>query len=221
MFETTAATLTSGEGNELSHAPGYSASLAVDYVFPIMANWNLTLHADHAWVDGHFADAGNTPELEVPKWTKANASATARSDDGKWRIALFGSNLANDEIIRDLPQAGTFFWHMPRQNRAGSRLQDELTLRTGVRRQRLEPAAEVPPSRVFLWTVGSRRSGTVLPCSKTRQRPTREAGPIRSDRSKERRHRGAMGEMTPELIAIIGVRHRAIHRGNTRRKAPP
>ena len=115
VFETTAATLTSGEGNELSHAPGYSASLAVDYVFPIMANWKLTLHADHAWVDGHFADAGNTPDLEVPKWTKANASATARSDDGKWRIALFGSNLANDEIIRDLPQAGTFFWHTPRQ----------------------------------------------------------------------------------------------------------
>ena len=38
-----------------------------------------------------------------------------RNDDGKWRIALFGSNLANDEIIRDLPQAGTFFWHTPRQ----------------------------------------------------------------------------------------------------------
>ena len=113
LFESTSAGLTSGKGNELLQAAGYSASLAVDYVFPIMANWNLTLHADHAWVDGHFVDAGNT--TEVPKWTKANASVTARSDDGKWRIALFGSNITGEEILRDWQGAGTFFWHTPRQ----------------------------------------------------------------------------------------------------------
>ena len=111
----TSAALNSSEGNELSHAPGYSASLAVDYVFPIMTNWNLTLHADHAWVDGHFSNAGNTADLAVPKWTKANASVTARSDDGKWRIALFGSNITNEEILRDLVAPDNMFWHMPRQ----------------------------------------------------------------------------------------------------------
>ena len=113
LFESTAANITSGEGNELLQAPGHSASLAVDYVFPIMANWNLTLHADHAWVDGHFADAGNT--RPVPRWTKGNASVTARSDDGKWRVALFGSNITNEEILRDWQGSATFFWHPPRQ----------------------------------------------------------------------------------------------------------
>ena len=113
LFESTSASITSGEGNELLQAPGYSASLAVDYVFPVMGNWNVTLHADHAWVDGHFADAGNT--RPVPNWTKANASVTARSDDGKWRLALFGSNITNEEVLRDWQGAGTFFWHPPRQ----------------------------------------------------------------------------------------------------------
>ena len=134
LFESTSAGLTSGKGNELLQAPGYSASLAVDYVFPIMANWNLTLHADHAWVDGHFVDAGNT--TEVPKWTKANASVTARSDDGKWRIALFGSNITGEEILRDWQgSAGlrSFGMHTA-AGRAGSRLQPECDSRTGVRR---------------------------------------------------------------------------------------
>ncbi len=115
LFPSQSAGLVSGEGNELLHAPGHSASLAVDYVFPIMANWSLTLHADHSWIDGHFSDAGNTPDREVPKWTKANASATARSDDGKWRIALFGSNITNEQILRDLVAADYMFWHTPRQ----------------------------------------------------------------------------------------------------------
>ena len=48
-------------------------------------------------------------------WTKANASATARSDDGKWRIALFGSNITNEQILRDLVAADYMFWHTPRQ----------------------------------------------------------------------------------------------------------
>ena len=105
--------MTSAKDNELVQAPGHSASLAVDYEVPIMRDWTLTLHADHAWVDGHFADAGNT--RPVPKWRKANASATARSGDGKWRLALFGTNLANDEIIRSRQGAATYFWHPPRQ----------------------------------------------------------------------------------------------------------
>jgi len=115
LFASGSAGLVSGEGNELVHAPGYSASLAVDYVFPIMANWNLTLHADHSWIDGHFSDAGNTANRAVPKWTRANASATARSDDGKWRIALFGSNITNEQILRNLLAVDNMYWHPPRQ----------------------------------------------------------------------------------------------------------
>ena len=113
LFASSAAELTSSKDNELVQAPGHSASLAVDYAIPIMRDWTLTLHADHAWVDGHFADAGNT--RPVPKWRKANASATARSGDGKWRLALFGTNLANDEIIRSRQGSATYFWHPPRQ----------------------------------------------------------------------------------------------------------
>ena len=111
--ESTAPELTSGEDNELLHAPGYSASLAVDYEIPVMRDWTVTLHADHAWVDGHFADAGNT--RPVAKWRKANASATARSGNGKWRLALFATNLGNAEILRTLQGSAVYYWHAPRQ----------------------------------------------------------------------------------------------------------
>ena len=38
-----------------------------------------------------------------------------RSVDQKYRIALFGTNLANDEILRGGDTAGTRYWHNPLQ----------------------------------------------------------------------------------------------------------
>ena len=100
-------------GNELMYAPNHSASLAPDYSLPIAGGWTIDFHLDHAWVAEQFSDAQNT--TEIPSYEKMNGRITARGPDEKWRVALYGANLQNDEILRGRTSIGTLFWHSPRQ----------------------------------------------------------------------------------------------------------
>lgn len=104
---------TAADGNELLHAPNDSVSIALDYSVPVANSWLLDLHLDHAWVAKQFADSQNT--IVVPSYKKMNARATLRHPEQKWRIALFGTNLANDEILRGREAIGTLYWHNPLQ----------------------------------------------------------------------------------------------------------
>ena len=101
------------DGNELRYAPNNSASIALDYSVPVADNWSLDLHLDHAWVAEQFADSQNM--IVIPSYQKTNARATLRRADQKWRIALFGTNLANDELLRGRDLLGTLYWFNPRQ----------------------------------------------------------------------------------------------------------
>ena len=101
------------DGNELRYAPGDSMSIALDYSIPVGGDWMLDLHLDHAWVAKQFADSQN--QVVVPSYEKTNARATLRSADQKWRVALFVTNLANDEILRGRDLLATLYWHNPRQ----------------------------------------------------------------------------------------------------------
>ncbi len=104
---------TAEDGNELQFAPNDSVSIALDYSLPVANSWLLDLHLDHAWVAKQFADSRNT--IVIPNYKKVNARATLRSPGQKWRIALFSTNLANDEILRGRDALGTLYWHNPRQ----------------------------------------------------------------------------------------------------------
>ena len=103
----------SPKGNKLMYAPEHSASIAVDYEFPIMNGNLMHLHVDHAWVDAQFTNTENT--LSIPKYHKTNARITMRSADDRWRVALYATNLTDEEIIRDRFLESTFYWHAPRQ----------------------------------------------------------------------------------------------------------
>ncbi len=105
----------SAEDNELIYAPDSSVSLAVDYLIPLPSNWQMMLHADWAWSAEQWADSANT--LSIPSYTKTNARITLRNGDDRWRIALYGTNLSNDEILRGRTATTipSFFWHNPRQ----------------------------------------------------------------------------------------------------------
>ena len=104
---------TAESGNELRFAPGNSVAIALDYSIPVANDWLLDLHLDHAWVAKQFADSQN--ELEIPSYEKLNGRVTLRDPGQKWRIALFGTNLANDEILRGRDGLQTLYWHNPRQ----------------------------------------------------------------------------------------------------------
>ena len=108
-----AAFATSGDGNELIYAPNHSASVALDYSLPVANGWMLDLHLDHAWVAEQYVNADNS--IEIPSYEKTNSRITVRGPGDKWRVALFGTNLMNDEIIRGRDTIGTFYWHSPRQ----------------------------------------------------------------------------------------------------------
>lgn len=101
------------EGNELMYAPNNSVSLALDYSLPIAGGWTIDFHVDRAWVAEQFSDAQNT--TVIPSYEKMNGRITARGPDEKWRVALYGTNLENDEILRGRTAIGTLFWHKPRQ----------------------------------------------------------------------------------------------------------
>ena len=101
------------DGNELRYAPGDSMSIALDYSVPVGGDWLLDLHLDHAWVAKQYADSQN--RVVIPSYEKTNARATLRSPDQKWRVALFVTNLANDELLRGRDLLGTLYWFNPRQ----------------------------------------------------------------------------------------------------------
>ena len=104
----------SPEGNELIYAPQLTGSLAVDYVVPLPAGWDLTLHADHAYVAEQFANTQNT--LEIPSYERSNARITAQSGDGKWRVAAYATNATNEVTLRGRSSAiEIYYWFPPRQ----------------------------------------------------------------------------------------------------------
>ena len=103
----------SGSGNELIYAPSYTASVALDYSLPVAKGWMLHFHVDHAWVSEQWSDQENT--IEIPSYEKTNGRVTLRSPGEKWRVALFGTNLQNDELLRGRTATGTLYWHSPRQ----------------------------------------------------------------------------------------------------------
>ena len=80
---------------------------------PMDNGWTMDFHLDNAWVSKQYVDAANT--ITIPSYDKMNGRITMRSDDQTWRIALFATNLNNDEIERGRDTIGTIFWHSPRQ----------------------------------------------------------------------------------------------------------
>lgn len=102
----------SPDGAELIYAPNWSASFAVDYAYPLPNGWELSVHADQAYVAEQFTDTANS--TTTPAYHKTNARITVRSADRKWRIALYGNNVTNEEILRNF-SGGSFYWHSPRQ----------------------------------------------------------------------------------------------------------
>ena len=103
----------SRKGNELIYAPNHSASVALDYSLPLANGWSLDFHLNRAWVAEQFTDTLNT--LIIPSYEKSNGRITLRSADQKWRVALYGTNLENEEILRGQLLDTIFYWHSTHQ----------------------------------------------------------------------------------------------------------
>jgi hypothetical protein len=73
----------------------------------------VDFHLDRSWVAKQFVNSQNS--LEIPSFERSNGRVTLHSPDEKWRIALYGTNLEDDEILRGRTATGNLFWHSPRQ----------------------------------------------------------------------------------------------------------
>ena len=90
--------------SRLPFTPEWQGHFGLSYDFPAGANWKLTPRADVSYTDSQFFDAGNSPEIAQREGiTLVNASLTLASDDSKWRFALIGNNLTDEQY----PVAGT------------------------------------------------------------------------------------------------------------------
>ena len=98
---------------KLAFAPEHNYSIAIDYTLPLDNGWTVDFYLDNSWVAEQFSTINN--DIVLPDYTRANARITANSDDGKWRVALYSTNLTNKEIIRGRGGSGEFFWFDPRQ----------------------------------------------------------------------------------------------------------
>lgn len=111
---TSAAEFSSTEkGTELIFAPSNSASLAINYTLPLANAWVMDFYLDRSWVSEQYTNSQNS--LEIPRFDRSNARITLRSPDESWRVALYGTNLEDEEILRGRTATGTLFWHTPRQ----------------------------------------------------------------------------------------------------------
>ena len=104
---------TSPVGNDLTYSPNHSYSLSINYELGLQNGWRLDFYIDRAWVAKQFQDPRNT--VVIPSYERSNGRVTLTSADEKWRVALFGTNLEDKQILRGLNETGTLYWFDPRQ----------------------------------------------------------------------------------------------------------
>ncbi|HCL72980.1 MAG TPA: hypothetical protein DIC58_09100 [Gammaproteobacteria bacterium] len=105
---------TSPVGKDLTYSPDHSYSVALNYERGLPNGWSVNFYVDRAWVAKQYQDPQNT--VEIPSYERSNGRVTLTSPDAKWRVALFGTNLEDDEILRSVNETRTsLIWFDPRQ----------------------------------------------------------------------------------------------------------
>ena len=102
---------TSPVGNDLTYSPNHSYSLSINYELGLQNGWRLDFYIDRAWVAKQFQDPRNT--VVIPSYERSNGRVTLTSADEKWRVALFGTNLEDKQILRGLNETGRYTGSIP------------------------------------------------------------------------------------------------------------
>jgi len=84
-------------GETLSRAPEFSAALGAQYDFALGDNFDASLRADFLHTGSQFLDAILSPESEISSYSLVNLKASVSTRDGKWRLAVFGDNVFDED----------------------------------------------------------------------------------------------------------------------------
>jgi iron complex outermembrane receptor protein len=81
------------------YTPKWKLNAGVQATLPVLEDvGKLTLNADYSYQTKQYADAHNSPELEIPAYGVTNARLTFARDDG-WSVSLIGTNVFNKKYF--------------------------------------------------------------------------------------------------------------------------
>ena len=96
-------------GNRLAAAPEWAANLAGQLTWPIADLGEASFRLEYRWVDDQYYTPFNDPNANQTSYDLINARIGFTGAEGRWGVALFGRNLANEEYttaIQDISNAG-------------------------------------------------------------------------------------------------------------------
>ncbi|QGZ93550.1 TonB-dependent receptor [Terricaulis silvestris] len=96
-FETTGGPIPAG--NEIPNAPGMSFNARAIYEWNVGSNLLARAQVGADYADGMFKDALNDPIIAAESYWLFDARLGVGSMDGNWEVALWGSNLSDEQYV--------------------------------------------------------------------------------------------------------------------------
>ena len=85
--------------SKLVNTPEWSGNLGVQYTLNFTGGGHLITRADLSYIDDHFKDALNFPQLHQDSYSLIDAYITYVSAQDNWEVSLFGKNLTDETYI--------------------------------------------------------------------------------------------------------------------------
>lgn len=85
--------------SQLVNTPEWSGNLGVQYALNLSGGGHLITRADLSFIDDHFKDALNFPQLQQDSYSLIDAHITYVSARNNWELSLFGKNLTDERYI--------------------------------------------------------------------------------------------------------------------------
>ncbi len=85
--------------SQLVNTPEWSGNLGVQYALNFNDGGTLITRADLSYIDDHFKDALNFPQLQQDSYSLIDAYITYVSTQNDWEVSLFGKNLTDERYI--------------------------------------------------------------------------------------------------------------------------
>jgi outer membrane receptor protein involved in Fe transport len=87
------------EGKTPVNSPELTYNGVVQYRRPFANGWKTMLGVDYRWVDERYLEATNQPFDKVQDYWIANVRASVTSADNRWELAVYGTNIFDEEYI--------------------------------------------------------------------------------------------------------------------------
>jgi iron complex outermembrane recepter protein len=90
------------KGEQLPEAPRLQVSTDAEYDFPIASNINGLVGASASYRSSTYAAFGENPQFLIPDYALLDLRAGIQSDNGHWRVEVFGKNVANTFYVTSI-----------------------------------------------------------------------------------------------------------------------